>query len=71
MADEDNVTARCSSRTKGVLEGVRVVVIHVKDNLKDGPNVGDTILAQLEAYERDAGLGVAFEISKAGTSVWL
>ena len=71
MADEDNVAARRSSRTKGVLEGVRVIVIHVKDNLRDGPNVGDTILAQLESYERDAGLGVVFEISKAGTSVWL
>ena len=71
MADEGVVAARKSSRTKGVLKGVRVIVIHVKDNLKDGPNVGDTILSQLEAYENDAQLGCVFEISKAGTSVWL
>ena len=71
MAHEDIVASRRSSRTKGVLKGVRVIVIHVKDNLKDGPNVGDTILTQLEAYERDAQLGVRFEISKAGTSIWL
>ena len=71
MADENIVASRRFSRTTGVLEGVRVIVIHVKDTLKDGPNVGDTILAQLEAYERDAQLGVSFEISKAGTSIWL
>ena len=72
MAHEDiAATRRASSRTKGVLQGVRVIVIHVKDDLKDGPNVGDTILMQLEAYERDAQLGVGFEISKAGTSIWL
>lgn len=71
MADEGVVASRKSSRTTGVLNGVRVIVIHVKDNLKDGPNVGDTILGQLEAYEKDAQLGCGFEISKAGTSVWL
>ena len=71
MADEGVVASRKSSRTRGVLNGVRVIVIHVKDNLKDGPNVGETILGQLEAYERDAQLGCGFEISRAGTSVWL
>ena len=71
MADEGVVASKSSSRTTGVLKGVRVIVIHVKDNLKDGPNVGDTILSQLEAYEKDAQLGCVFEISKAGTSVWL
>ena len=71
MADEAVVASRKSSRTTGVLKGVRVIVIHVKDNLKDGPNVGDTIRSQLEAYERDAQLGCVFEISRAGTSVWL
>lgn len=70
-ADEGVVASRRPSRTKGVLQGVRVIVIHVKDNLKDGPHVGDTILSQLEAYERDVQLGCAFEISEAGTSIWL
>ena len=71
MAEEGTVASRGSSRTKGILQGGRVIVIHVKDNLKDGPNVGDTILSQLEAYEKDAQLGCAYEISKAGTSIWL
>ena len=66
------------------LEGVKVIIIHVKDNLKDGPEVGSTILTQLKERERDLfndsdlgegtegrGLGCEFVISKSGTSVWL
>lgn len=53
------------------LDGLQVIIIHVKDNLKDGPYVGDTILAQLEEMERQAQLGCTFAISKPGTSIWL
>ncbi len=53
------------------LEGLKVFIIHVKDTLRDGPEVGDTILAQLQAYEKTIQLGCIFTISKAGTSIWL
>ena len=55
------------------LDGLKVIIIHVKDNLKDGPEVGDTILAQLTQLEKQivGGLGCEFEISKPGTSIWL
>lgn len=55
----------------GALKGLRVVIIHVKDNLKDEPNVRDTIIAQLMAYERDRQLGCVFEMSRSCTSIWL
>ena len=55
----------------GALEGLRVIIIHVKDNLRDGPNIRDTILAQLIGYEKERHLGCTFEISKSGTSFWL
>ena len=57
------------------LRGVKVVVIHVKDTLTDGPLVGDSILEQLQEYEEkltaeSKALGCTFEISKAGGSYW-
>ena len=55
----------------GALKGLRVIIVHVKDNLKDEPNVRDTIIAQLTAYETDRQLGCVFEMSKSGTSIWL
>lgn len=55
----------------GPLHGIQVVIIHVKATMKDGPEPGETILAQLEQAERGEGLGCTFSISKAGTSIWL
>ncbi|KAI9853277.1 MAG: 3',5'-cyclic-nucleotide phosphodiesterase pde1, partial [Pleopsidium flavum] len=37
------------------LQGIKIVIIHVKDSLTDGPDVGETILKQLEEYERAVG----------------
>lgn len=54
------------------LAGLTVVVIHVKDTLRDGPLVGDSILRQLREHEArlkdmdGAGLGCDFVISKVG-----
>jgi len=53
------------------LQGLRVIIIHVKETLKDGPEPGETILAQLEQAEKEEQLGCTFAISKAGTSIWL
>jgi cAMP phosphodiesterase len=57
------------------LKGLKVVVIHVKDNMGDGPLVGETILKELkegerELQERGKALGCTFEISKSGESYW-
>lgn len=54
-----------------ILGGLPVIITHVKNNLVDGPAVQDTILTQLEDLEKKAQLGVAFAMSKAGTSICL
>ncbi|KAI1609361.1 3',5'-cyclic-nucleotide phosphodiesterase [Exophiala viscosa] len=53
------------------LKGVAVHVIHVKDTLMDGPSPGDIILGQLRAQGEDAGLGVSFDVTHHGDSIWL
>ncbi|KAI9653969.1 MAG: 3',5'-cyclic-nucleotide phosphodiesterase pde1 [Bathelium mastoideum] len=55
------------------LAGLTVVVIHVKDTLRDGPLVGENILRQLKEHAArlaDEGqpLGCEFVISKSGAS---
>ncbi|TQS32805.1 hypothetical protein Golomagni_06869, partial [Golovinomyces magnicellulatus] len=52
------------------LAGLKVVIIHVKEKLMDGPNPGDTILEQLLEYEQSAQLGCEFIISKNGQSFY-
>lgn len=57
------------------LSGIKVVVIHIKDTMKDGPHVRDNILAQLRAYEQrlqseGQGLGCEFFVSREGESYW-
>lgn len=57
------------------LTGVKVIVIHVKDTLKDGPHVSETILSQLQEYEaqlqeQGQGLGVEFIIASSGESYY-
>ena len=53
------------------LEGVQVIIIHVKDNLKDGPEVSDTIMKQLYDYDKETQLGCTFTMSESGASIWL
>ncbi|KAL5388204.1 hypothetical protein DPSP01_003193 [Paraphaeosphaeria sporulosa] len=57
------------------LKGLKVVVMHVKDTMSDGPLVGDLILQELREGERMAaetgkGLGCVFEVAKSGISYW-
>lgn len=57
------------------LKGLKVVVIHVKDTLSDGPLVGETILRELQEAEKGLaeqgkGLGCTFIISKSGASYY-
>jgi cAMP phosphodiesterase len=58
------------------LKGIQVIIMHVKDSLKDGPHVSENILAQLNDYEarlkeQGQGLGCEFVISKSGESYWV
>jgi len=59
------------------LDGLKVVIIHMKDTLRDGPLVGDSILRQLLEHEEalkqadGVGLGCEFVISKVGESYWV
>ncbi|KIV99727.1 hypothetical protein, variant [Verruconis gallopava] len=58
------------------LKGVKVIIIHVKDSMTDGPLAGDLIMRDLKAHEQrlsDQGkpLGCTFEISKSGDSYFL
>ncbi|CVL07769.1 hypothetical protein FPRO06_02249 [Fusarium proliferatum] len=60
-------------KIKRPLEGLKVVIIHVKDRLDDGPNVGNTILKQLHNFESEteSPLGCEFIISHSGQSIYL
>jgi len=57
------------------LNGIRIVIIHIKDTMKDGPYVGENILAQLRDHEAQLredgqGLGCEFVLSESGQSYW-
>jgi cAMP phosphodiesterase len=58
------------------LAGLTVVVIHVKDDMRDGPWVGDIILQELKGHEaqlssQGKALGCEFTVSKSGESYYL
>lgn len=70
-----SLSAAVSAVAEPPLTGIKVVIIHVKDTMKDGPHVRDNILAQLQDYERrlhenDHDLGCEFVISQSGESYW-
>jgi cAMP phosphodiesterase len=52
------------------LKGLKIILIHMKDNLNDGPAIGDIILKQLEEYEAEAQLGCEFIISRVGEAIY-
>ncbi|CAL8574283.1 3',5'-cyclic-nucleotide phosphodiesterase pde1 [Xanthoria parietina] len=53
------------------LEGLKVIIIHIKDPLRDGSSLEEMILAQLQEHERESQLGCTFIVSQSGTSIWL
>ncbi|PFH63128.1 hypothetical protein XA68_17772 [Ophiocordyceps unilateralis] len=53
------------------LQGLKIVIIHVKDTFENKPDPGDVILRQLQEHEREARLGCDFTISKPGMSLYL
>ncbi|KAK0257873.1 3',5'-cyclic-nucleotide phosphodiesterase pde1 [Friedmanniomyces endolithicus] len=58
------------------LAGIKVIIIHIKDTMKDGPHVSESILADLREHEarlldqEGQGLGCEFVISQSGESYY-
>lgn len=50
------------------LQGLKVVIIHVKDNFSDEETTGEIILSELLDYESEAQLGCEFVVSQQGES---
>ncbi|KFH49057.1 3',5'-cyclic-nucleotide phosphodiesterase-like protein [Hapsidospora chrysogenum ATCC 11550] len=53
------------------LEGLKVVIIHVKDTLSDDDDAGETILRELQKHEDEAQLGCEFIMARSGQSFYL
>ncbi|OAA56486.1 Cyclic-AMP phosphodiesterase, class-II [Cordyceps fumosorosea ARSEF 2679] len=66
-----NPVSSSSSSSAKPLRGLKVVIIHVKETLADGPERGDVILQQLQEHEEEAQLGCEFIVSKSGQSFYL
>lgn len=71
-----SVDAKLPLRSKGgktglPLKGVKIVIIHVKDNLDDGPYAGEVILKEMQEYEEEDPTGCEFVIAKTGEAVYL
>ncbi|KAH8815857.1 cAMP phosphodiesterases class-II-domain-containing protein [Xylogone sp. PMI_703] len=54
-----------------LLKGIKVVIIHVKDTLDDGPPIGDVIINELNEHDEEARLGCEFILSRPGEDVYL
>lgn len=55
--------------TVGMLQGLKVVIIHIKDRLDDGESAEEKILREVMEYEAEEGLGCEFLIAERGMSV--
>jgi cAMP phosphodiesterase len=52
------------------LQGLKIVIIHVKETLDDGPCVNDTILEECKELEVEHNLGCEFIMSSSGQAVY-
>ncbi|THV55099.1 hypothetical protein BGAL_0014g00290 [Botrytis galanthina] len=55
----------------GVLKGVKIIIIHVKDKLDDKEDPRVNILKELREYEEEFNFGCDFVVSEKGMSVFL
>ncbi|RKF62831.1 3',5'-cyclic-nucleotide phosphodiesterase [Erysiphe neolycopersici] len=51
------------------LKGLKIIIIHTKENLDDSPNIANLINQQLLEHEKQAQLGCEFIISRLGQSL--
>lgn len=71
----DTPDSQVPSDGPGALKGVKVIIIHVKDSMADGPPVGVSILKELHAHEarlstQGKALGCEYVVSKGGESYY-
>ena len=71
-----SVDSKLSLRSKGgktglPLKDVKIVIIHVKDSLDDGPDAEEIILKELKEYEEQEPTGCEFVLAKTGEAVYL
>ncbi|KAL4787492.1 cAMP phosphodiesterases class-II-domain-containing protein [Aspergillus varians] len=57
--------------TEKPLSGLSVYIIHVKEDLSDGPHPRETILEELNNHEKTMGLGCEFHTPKRGESIYI
>jgi cAMP phosphodiesterase len=67
--------SQVSHDTAGPLKGVRVIIIHIKDSMADGPPIGESILKELRLHEarlraQGKALGCEFVVSRQGDNYW-
>lgn len=67
----EDVCLSSATVKENVLKGLKVVIMHVKDRLVDGYEVGEKILQELQEEEEIERLGCEFIISHPGESVYL
>lgn len=67
----DSIQRERGKRRKFVkpLEGITVVIIHMKEKLDDGPGIRELVRAELMAMEENMELGCTFVVSEAGMSL--
>lgn len=53
------------------LKGLKIVVIHIKERLADGPSAAESIMEQIRAHEEEEKLGCDFILAESGMSVYL
>ncbi|KAH6897155.1 cAMP phosphodiesterases class-II-domain-containing protein [Thelonectria olida] len=69
---DPNVTSYPSAASRKPLEGLKVVIIHVKDPMNDqDPPIGDIILQQLKEHEKAAQLGCEIIVSHQGQDIYI
>ena len=53
------------------LAGLSVYIIHIKENMTDGPPIKDQILKELQAHNKEAHLGCEFLIPDPAEGIWI
>ncbi|KFY00971.1 hypothetical protein O988_03001 [Pseudogymnoascus sp. VKM F-3808] len=71
LGGDDTNEAEKTPNLEGMLAGLKVVIIHVKDNLDDNEPAEDVILREMNEYEEQERLGCHFVVATAGMSVML
>ncbi|KKK26913.1 hypothetical protein ARAM_003748 [Aspergillus rambellii] len=53
------------------LKGLSIYIIHIKDDMTDGPHPSEKILQELNEQGEKAGLGCEFHVPRQGESIYL